>query len=238
VLEAKNFPFVSSLAIVTGGSSGIGESVCGAFVRNGWQVVSLSRTRGCIGEVEYIEADLLKSDALLEISANVANRNRHRISLVHNAGQFLHDSACSVDEEYLDRAFKLMITAPARLNKLLDPYFSAGSSIIYVGSTLSEMAVSGAFTYSTMKHAVVGMMRATQQDFSGRLVHTCCVCPGVTATPMVSDNKAINNKFLQDRVSFGRLIDPDEIAKFIYYCSSTPIVNGSVLHANLGQINT
>jgi 3-oxoacyl-[acyl-carrier protein] reductase len=82
------------------------------------------------------------------------------------------------------------------------------------------------------------LMRATQQDFSGRLVHTCYVCPGVTATPMVSDNKSINNKFLQDRVSFGRLVDPDEIAKFIYYCSSTPIVNGSVLHANLGQINT
>ena len=230
-----------NIAIVTGGSSGIGAAICTTFVEQGWRVLCISRRRPKLDNVDYIALDLAASfDDVSTISSTLDDYlagHEGKVTLIHNAGEFCHDRADAVDVAYMTRAFQLMVGTPACLNKLLAPHLTAGSSIIYIGSTLSEMAVPGAFSYITLKHALIGMMRATQQDLGAAGVHSCCICPGVTATSMVAGNQAINDAFLSERVSFGRLIAPKEIANFAYFCAISPVINGAVLHSNLGQIN-
>jgi 3-oxoacyl-[acyl-carrier protein] reductase len=114
------------------------------------------------------------------------------------------------------------------------------SSIIYVGSTLSEMAVAGRAAYVVSKHALVGMMRVTCQDLQGKGITTCCVCPGFVNTAMLTDQveRSVLDEVIKAKVTAGRLIDPAEIADLIYFCAEHPVINGSVLHANLGQISS
>lgn len=224
-------------AIVSGGSSGIGAALCARLQQQGWHVVSLSRRAPALAGVEHVAIDLAApawpEPALARLQAQAGGP----LALVHNAGAFAHDSAANMDEDYLAHAFRLMVMAPARLNKLLAPMLLPGSSIVYVGSTLSAIAVPHACSYTLLKHAVVGMMRATQQDFSGRGVHSCCICPGFTATPMLQDNKSMDQSLLARRVSFGRLLAAGEVAALVQVCIQSPALNGAVLHANLGQIN-
>jgi NAD(P)-dependent dehydrogenase (short-subunit alcohol dehydrogenase family) len=107
-----------------------------------------------------------------------------------------------------------------------------------VGSTLSEKAVPNSFSYVLSKHAQLGMMRATCQDLMGRDIHTALVCPGFTDTEMLrthlGDDPAVE-RMIAGMNSFNRLIKPAEIAELIRWAHHNPVINGSVLHANLGQ---
>jgi len=130
------------------------------------------------------------------------------------------------------------VVAPAVLNRMLIPKMQRGSSIVYVGSTLSEKAVAGVFSYIVSKHAGVGMMRATCQDLLGRGIHTVCVCPGVTNTEMVQQRVGGHQAelaTLRSMTGEGRLIESDEIAAILELAADHPVLNGTMLHANLGQ---
>ena len=132
------------------------------------------------------------------------------------------------------------LVAPAILNKMIIPYMNKGSSIIYVGSTLSEKAVPQMSSYVTTKHAMIGLMRSTCQDLFGRFIHTACVCPGATETEMLQEYVQGNTEALEmmaGTLSENRLITPEEIASTLLFCSQNSVINGSVIHANLGILS-
>jgi NAD(P)-dependent dehydrogenase (short-subunit alcohol dehydrogenase family) len=110
--------------------------------------------------------------------------------------------------------------------------------VLYVGSTLSEKAVPESFSYVVSKHAQLGMMRATCQDQMGSGVHTALVCPGFTDTEMLRTHIGTGpgaEHAIAAMNSFNRLIRPEEIAELIRWAHHNPVINGAVLHANLGQ---
>ena len=124
------------------------------------------------------------------------------------------------------------------LNQRLLPLLPKNSSVLYIGSTLAEKAVSGSYSYVISKHAQLGMMRATCQDLMGSGIHTAMICPGFTDTEMLRTHLG-NNPETEAAVaslnSFNRLIEPEEIAELIRWAHHNPVINGAVLHANLGQ---
>ncbi len=82
-------------------------------------------------------------------------------------------------------------------------------------------------------------MRSTCQDLAGRQVHTTCICPGFTDTDMLREHVGGSDDVLKSIAavcSYNRLIEPAEIADTIYFCATHPVINGTVMHANLGQI--
>jgi NAD(P)-dependent dehydrogenase (short-subunit alcohol dehydrogenase family) len=137
----------------------------------------------------------------------------------------------------LEGSLQVNLLAPFRLTQLLRPALVPGSSILFLGSTLSEKAVAGSAPYVVSKHALVGLMRATCQDLQGSGVHTACICPGFVDTPLLRERlDAATLAQIQGQVTFGRLLDPDEIARLLLFCAENPSINGAVLHANLGQV--
>tara|TARA_E500000075_G_scaffold102499_1_gene94438 strand:- start:616 stop:1092 length:477 start_codon:yes stop_codon:yes gene_type:complete len=156
---------------------------------------------------------------------------------VHNAARLAHDCVAEVSPEELRSVYEINLIAPAVLNRMLLPSMSPGSSILYVGSTLGEKAVPGSFSYVTSKHASIGMMRATCQDLAGSGVHTACINPGFTDTEMLRDHiPADVMPEIAQMSAYGRLIEPSEIARTLLFAAQTPVINGSVMNANLGQI--
>lgn len=227
--------------VITGASRGIGAATAALFRDQGYQVINLSRREPAIEGISHITADLKQLDWTASVSAILTEQlaGINCISVIHNAGLLLKDSVESVSAEDLHAAMQVNVIAPAQLNQLLFPLMGAGSSITYVGSTLSEKAVAGSCSYVTSKHAVVGLMRASCQDLAGKQIHTSCVCPGFTETEMLNEHVGGSQEILDDiasGVTFNRLITPIEIAKTLLFAAENPVVNGSVMHANLGQI--
>jgi NAD(P)-dependent dehydrogenase (short-subunit alcohol dehydrogenase family) len=150
-----------------------------------------------------------------------------------------NDSAVETPSNAFREVLEVNLVAPNSLNYYTIPFMLSGSAILYVGSTLAEKAVPGSYSYVVSKHAMIGMMRATCQDLAGRNIHTACICPGFTDTEMLRAHvteEAMDS--VRSMSAYNRLIDPDEIADCLYWTANHPVLNGSVIHANLGQIES
>jgi len=227
--------------VITGGSKGIGLATARLFAGDGWRVVNISRSPIPLAGAVQLGIDMAQSDwtARHGEAVRAAVAGSESVALVHNAGLLTKDRVESVDPAMLHRVLQVNVVACVQLDQLLLPAMGAGSSIVYVGSTLGEKAVAGSCAYVVSKHALIGLMRATCQDLAGRGIHTVCVCPGFTDTEMLRAHVGHAPEVLEGlagAVTFGRLIEPEEIARTIHFCAINPVINGAVIHANLGQI--
>jgi len=225
--------------LITGASAGIGLHTAQRFLAEGFTVVNLSRRRCPLDQVNHINCDLAAPGFLEKLIPQLTPlfTEAEQIVLIHNAARMNNDSAVETPSNSFRDTLEINLVAPNSLNYYTIPYMKPGSAILYVGSTLAEKAVPGSFSYVVSKHAMVGMMRATCQDLAGRGIHTSCVCPGFTDTEMLRDHvpdEAMDQ--VRAMSAFNRLIDPDEIAECLYWAAQHPVINGSILHANLGQI--
>lgn len=227
-------------AIITGASVGIGRETAALLVADGYRVFNLSRRQCPLPEVVNLACDLAADES---VAAAVATLQQEltgggEIALVHNASQMLKDSCDVCDSDSLRLVMETNVVAINSLNQGILPLMQTGSSIIYVGSTLSEKAVPSSFSYVVSKHAQLGMMRATCQDLMGRGIHTALVCPGFTDTEMLRTHIGTDPEVegaIAAMNSFNRLVQPVEIAELIQWAHGHPVINGAVLHANLGQ---
>lgn len=228
-------------AIISGASAGIGAQTAAMLVNAGWKVICLSRRPCPVDAALHIPCDFADPSALAEACAVLRTHldDAGRMLLIHNASLLQNDRAGEVDSDTFTRIMQINVIAPNALNGVVLPRMTAGSAVIYLGSTLSEKAVPNAYSYVTSKHAIIGMMRATCQDLAGREIHTACVCPGFTDTEMLRSHIGTDPETeaaVASMSAFGRLIRPQEIAELIVWAAEHPVINGAVLHANLGQV--
>ena len=231
------------IAILTGASSGIGAAAAEQFVEHGYTVINISRRDCPVPGVETLATDLADersaSQTCATLASRVADAGGASVCLVHNASLMLKDRCDTTEDADLSLVLAVNVVGINALNRSLLPLMPARSSVLYVGSTLSEKAVAGAFSYIVSKHAQLGMMRATCQDLMGRGIHTALICPGFTDTSMLRQHVGHDDAVLDslgEMNSFGRLVAPSEIADLILWAHDHPVINGSVMHGNLGQV--
>ncbi|CAM4405913.1 SDR family NAD(P)-dependent oxidoreductase [Corallococcus exiguus] len=231
---------MSDQVLITGASRGIGRAAAERFRKEGWRVINVSRSPCTVPGVVNVPVDLAVPGWEPAVEAALRDgAGQGRMCVVHNAALYEHDDALTMDADHLRRVLEVNVVAPLVLNRLARPLLTDGSSLLYVSSTLGEKAVKGVASYVTTKHALIGMMRATCQDLAGTQVHTACVCPGFTDTEMLREHMGTDpavRASVAGMTTFGRLITPEEIAGVLYLCATTPVLNGAVIHANLGQI--
>lgn len=226
--------------VVTGASVGIGAVSARVFAAAGWKVVALARgpcpVPGAVSVVADFQSPCWEREAAPQLMQHVLPGV---VCVVHNAALLLKDDALALSAERLREVFEVNVVVPAVLNRLLAPLMQSGSSILYVGSTLSEKAVKNTASYVASKHAVVGLMRATCQDAAPRGIHTACVCPGFVDTDMLRVHSGGSPEVMAEFAAMSghnRLVQPEEIAALLLFCAGQPSIDGAVIHMNLGQI--
>lgn len=234
---------MSKVLVITGASKGIGLATAKHFLTRGYRVINLSRSACDVKGVVNFAVDLLSHSWLTEHGAALIDEvgTPEQIVLVHNAAMMTKETVATIDAETFRSVLQLNVVAPAELNSLLIPKMKKGSSIAYISSTLGRKAVANTHAYVVSKHAVIGQMRATCQDLAGSMIHTAAVCPGFTETEMLSEHLGARPEVYQQitsTIAHGRLAQPSEIADTIWFVSQNPIINGAILDANLGQIET
>ena len=231
-----------SYAIITGASRGIGFYTAKLFLKKAYSVINISRSECLLPGVLNWLVDLSDSKSIDEIKIKLSKKmkdEKNIFCLVHNAMRLWRDDVSSLDVNELRHLLELGLIAPIRLNQLFLPCMAEGSSVIYIGSTLSEKAIPNTASYVIQKHAVAGLMRSSCQDWVGSGIHTACICPGFTDTAMLQDHVGlISLEKIAERTAAKRLITPKEVARLIYFCAKNPIINGSLIHAHLGQLES
>jgi NAD(P)-dependent dehydrogenase (short-subunit alcohol dehydrogenase family) len=238
------------VAVVTGGSTGIGLGIARTFVAEGAHVFITSRRQDALdaaateigGSVEAIRADssdLADLDTLFE---TVAARTGRIDVLVANAGGGIPGALGSITEQGYDATFATNVKGVVFTVQKALPLLGKGSSVIMIGSTTTETGMPGASVYAATKAAVRNFARSWIIDLKGRDIRVNVLSPGPTRTPGLlgiapPEQHEAFLATLAASVPLGRVAHPDEIATAALFLASdaASFVNGAELFVDGGQ---
>ena len=228
--------------MVTGGASGIGESVVRVLAAAGAAVtiadIDEPRARALAAEVPG--ASVLVLDITDESAVNAAVPALGALDiLVNNAGIGLVGGIEETATADFDRLFRVNVTGMYLVTRAAMPLLVASrGAIVNIGSVAGLIGVKRRFAYCATKGAVVAMSRQLAVDYAGR-VRVNCICPGTVETPFVEAYLEKFHKHEKDKVRaelharqpVGRMGRPDEIAYLaLYLCSAeAEFTTGSVV---------
>lgn len=246
----------SRVALVTGGTSGIGLAVAQRFQADGLKVAVLDLDRPHSRELAegegftFIGADLSRrADCKRAIEEVVAALGGLDV-LVNNAG-FQHiDAVPDFPEDTWDTMIHVMLTAPFLLSKYAWPHLkrTGQGRIINVASIHGHVASPFKSAYISAKHGVIGFTRTAALEAGDQGITVNAICPGYVRTPLVEGQIAdqartrgitpeeVEQKVMLEPAAIKKLLNPGDIAALASYVASPAAwgMTGAVLDLDLG----
>ncbi|MGW3914833.1 SDR family oxidoreductase [Streptomyces sp. NPDC005070] len=237
------------VAIVTGGSRGIGRETAERLAREGYAVVvnyagnaaEADKAVAAIGEAGG-QAVAFRADVAEEAEAaalfDLAEKTFGGVDVVvHAAGVMTLAPLVDLDLDALDRMHRTNIRGTFVVDQQAARRLRAGGAIINFSSTVLALAIPGYTAYAATKGAVEAMTLILAREMRGRDVTVNAVAPGPTATALFLDGKdeeTIARMAAQPPLE--RLGTPEDIASVVAFLAgpSGRWVNGQVLRANGG----
>ena len=213
-----------SVAIVTGGSTGIGAAICASLLNAGHHVVSLSRRPPRDARCEHLEVDLLDAAATVEAARFVAQR--HVLShVVHNAGAIRPSLLPDVPSGDIAALAQLHLNAALSLAQAALPAMrGAGFGRIVLVSSRAALGLATRTAYSATKAGLIGMARTWALELAPDGITVNVVAPGpIAATEMFHDVVPANSpreQALAAAIPVRRLGTPDDVARAVMFFAS------------------
>lgn len=239
------------IAVVTGGSSGIGLAAAKRFAAEGAEVVIVGRRQEeldkalqAIGpRAMAVQGDISRLDDLDRIFAVVKAAKQRIDVLFANAGLGGMQPIGAVTEASFDLIFGVNVKGTLFTVQKALPLMKSGGSIILTGSTTGSMGTPAFSVYSATKAAIRNLARSWALDLKGTDIRVNVLSPGATATPGLLD--ALARSGHQDaliagviaQTPLGRMGKPEEIAAAALFLASdeSSFMTGSELFADGGM---
>ncbi len=238
------------VALVTGGSRGIGKSVAMLFLKEGANVAITGRdtdrlelVRKELGDVLTIPADIRNEKKVQSAVEKVIEKFGRLDILVNNAGilpriKMLHQIRESEWNEIID----VNLTGQFRFTKAAIPYLQKnGGSIINIASNAGLKAFDNfhADAYTASKGALVLLTKSWALEYAKDRIRVNCVCPGVVDTDMTKEflSTKAEREMMDSEYPIGRIGNVEDIAKSVLYFASDDSgwVTGSTLAIDGGE---
>ncbi len=228
------------VAIVTGGSQGIGAGLVAEYRRRGWAVVATSRTIGASDDPDMLTVDGDISDpATAERIVRSALGHFGRIdTLVNNAGVYVSKPFTDYTEDDYATVVGVNLTGFFMLTqRAIAEMLPRGSGhIVNITSTLADYADSGtpSVLTSLTKGGLASATKSLAVEFASRGIRVNAVSPGIIRTPLQPPESYDG---LGARLPpVGHVGQVSDIVDSILFLESSPFITGEVLHVDGGQI--
>ena len=213
------------IAVVTGGSSGIGRATAIRFVEEGAHVFIAGRRQAELDKavaeigsnVTSVKADIAQLDDLDHLYETVATKGR--IDVLFAGAAFVEKIVtAAATPEHFDKTFNTNARGTYFTVQKALPYLNDGASIILVASAGKNMGLPGRGTYSATKAALRSLARTWTSEFKDRRIRVNVLSPGAVDTPMFDDQFPSKEGAAEARsqittmTPLARLAYPDEIA--------------------------
>jgi NAD(P)-dependent dehydrogenase (short-subunit alcohol dehydrogenase family) len=202
------------VAVITGGSSGIGLASAQRFVEEGAYVFitgrrqsELDKAKALIGHgVTTVAVDSTKSADLDALFATVLQEKGALDILVVNSGRVEPEELGKITEENFDLTFDLNARAALFTVQKALPLLSEGGSVVLVGSVAGYMGINGYSTYSATKAALRSYVRTWTREFTDRGIRFNTLSPGPIDTPIMDLQADSPEAAAEIRASFAAAI--------------------------------
>jgi NAD(P)-dependent dehydrogenase (short-subunit alcohol dehydrogenase family) len=231
--------FQGKVAVITGGSSGIGRACAREFAerqaavavvdRNaatGQESVSELREKG--GIAEYFHAELSVGEQVQRLIPEIVAKLGGIDILVNNAGIQRYGTVTTVTEDEWNEVLDANLKSAFLVSKYAIPEMirRGGGSIVITGSVQSLAAQRNSVHYVVSKHALLGLTRSLALDYGNQNIRANCVLPGAIDTPLLRWAAALDSnpeKVIEacDRLHIrGKMGQPEEVARVIVFLAS------------------
>lgn len=249
---------MNKMALLTGGSRGLGKNMALAIAKKGIdvvityntnkaaadEVVSQIQTLGRKAVALQLDASDMKSFDLFVVALTEHLDNETGSSnidfLINNAGTALYASLTSTTEAQMDEAFNIHYKGIFFLTQKLLPYLNDGGSIVNISSGLSRIVIPGSSVYGSLKAAVETLTQYMAKELGERKIRVNVVAPGAIETDFgggqIRDNKELN-EHVASLTALGRVGLPDDIGGVVaFLCTDDASwINGQRIEVSGGQ---
>ncbi len=212
----------SKIALVTGGSRGIGRAIAERLATEGWQVVAtyntgvdeaqeLKKSHG----VDVRRIDLSDRAKSVDFARQIAEEFTFT-ALVNNAGIIEFEPFDELTLPAWDRTLEVNVTAPLLLAQEIGLHMPAGGSIVNIASTDAYIGSFSSIAYSASKAALLSITKSLANVLGSQGVRVNAVTPGWVDTEMSTDE----SYEAAELTPLGRNGRPDEIAKAVSFLLS------------------
>jgi NAD(P)-dependent dehydrogenase (short-subunit alcohol dehydrogenase family) len=249
----------SKIALVTGGSRGLGRNMSIALAKKGIDVVLTYNSNKeaadeVVAEIESLGqkayAFQLNTANLKEFDGFIAEVTKHLQEhtgspnfdfLINNAGTALYKPFAETTEEELDDMVNIHYKGVYFLTQKSLPYLNDGGRIINISSGLARFSIPGSSAYGAMKGAIEVLTRYLAKELGGRGIAANVVAPGAIETDFgggrVRDNKEYND-VVAGMTALGRVGLPDDIGGIVAFLCTEDArwINGQRIEASGGML--
>lgn len=221
------FDLTGKVALVTGGSKGLGKAMARGFAEAGADIVISSRheneLRAALDEIltgtgrqgRYLVADMSQREDVQRLARSALEQFGRIDILVNNAGTNEPQAIDKITDASWDRIVEINLNSVMALTRALVPQMKARhwGRVIHISSIMGFVSKEGRNSYSTTKAALLGLARASALDLGPHGITVNCIAPG----PFLTD---LPGKLLSDEekrefvrmTALGRWADPKELA--------------------------
>ena len=228
------------VAIITGGSQGIGAAVVAGYRGRGWAVVASARTikPSADPDVLTVDGDIAKPATADRIIEGALGRFGRIDTLINNAGVFISKPFTDYTAEDYARIVGVNLTGFFWLTQraIAEMVKRAGGHVVNISATIADYANSSAPSVLTAltKGGLASATRSLAIEYASRGIRVNAVSPGIIQTPV---HPAESYDGLGDQLPpLGRVGQVSDIVDGILFLESSPYITGEVLHIDGGQI--
>ena len=220
------------VAVITGGSSGIGLATAWRFVKEGAYVFITGRRQAELDKavaeigsnVTAVQGDASNLDDLDRLYKEVAAKKGKLDVLFANAGFVEPKPTPAVTPDHYDKTFDVNARGVFFAVQKALPLIKEGGSIIVTGSGVWQRGIPVYATYGATKAALRSFVRTWTAEFSGKGIRANMLSPGPTETPILEGQFGPNTDAMKERfktmIPMGRMGQPEEIAAAAVFLAS------------------
>jgi 3-oxoacyl-[acyl-carrier protein] reductase len=245
-----NGALAGALALVTGGSRGIGAAIARDLAAAGARVVVNYRVQreaaaavvadiaAAGGIAEAVAFDVADGEAVDAAVRDIAARLGNVDILINNAGVSADGLILRTSEEAWDRVLDVNLKGVFNCTKAVTRGMmrARAGRIVNIGSVVGFMGNTGQSTYAAAKAGVIGFTKAAARELASRDITVNAVAPGLIATDMLEGMQAAARDMVLALVPLRRLGTPEDVAAAVTFLAGPggAYITGQVIHINGG----
>lgn len=241
---------IKKVALITGGSRGIGKEIAKKFALNGYNLVinyvsgntDLNKLKENFKETEvlFVKTDVTNYESCENMVKEAIEKFGKIDVLVNNAGITKDGLLMRMKEEDFDKVIKVNLKGTFNMTKNVIPYMikQRNGKIVNIASVVGVTGNAGQANYAASKAGIIGFTKTVARELASRNILANCIAPGFIKTDMTDVLSETVKENIYSQIPLNKMGEAKEVANAVYFLASeeNTYITGQVLNVDGGMV--